>query len=179
MSHRITWNLWTEFQHFLTISGEHFAIYHYAVISHTGRFSTIPAMVAVAAALVLLFMRKRRAGLLDVLAIAIGLICLEFGFWSYLFRWFGWILKNSQEFNGSRFFFLLPLLWMLVFALSLKELTRVKWGSAFTWCLIAIQAVAILEFNTEYKHTANILIGNEKHVYEPSFDRVFCPRSIH
>ncbi len=32
----------------------------------------------------------------------------------------------------------------------------------------------ILEFNTEYKHTVNILIGNEKHVYEPSFDRFFA-----
>ncbi len=172
VSHRITWNRWNDF----SISSDIRRTFRglFTPPFHTGSFSPIPAMVAVAAALVLLFMRKRRAGLLDVLAIAIGLICLEFGFWSYLFRWFGWILKNSQEFNGSRFFFLLPLLWMLVFALSLKELTRVKWGLAFTWCLIAIQAVAILEFNTEYKHTANILIGNEKHVYEPSFDRFFA-----
>ena len=66
------------------------------------------------------------------------------------------------------------MLWMLVFALSVKELKRVRWGLAFAWCLIAIQAFVILEFNTEYKHTANILIGNEKHVYEPSFDRFFA-----
>ena len=172
LSHRMTWNRWND----LSISSDIRRTFRglFTPVFHTGTFSPIPAMVAVAAALVLLFIGKRRAGLLDVLAIAIVIICLEFGFWPHLFHWFGWMVRNSQEFNGSRFFFLLPLLWMLVFALSLKELKRVQWGLAFTWCLIAIQAIVILKFNTEYKHTANILIGNEEHVYEPSFDRFFA-----
>jgi hypothetical protein len=172
VSHRIAYNRWTSF------SISHDIWKTFDIISttnfHTGRFSTIPAIIAFAAALGLLLAGKRRMSLVDVLAIAILLVGLEYGFWAWLFRWFGWILRNSQAFYGSRFFFLLPLLWMLVFALSLKELKRVKWGLAFTWCLIAIQAVVILEFNTEFKHTANILIGNEKHVYEPSFDRFFA-----
>ena len=172
VSHRTTWNRWTSF----SISHDIWKTFDILRTTqfHSGRFSTFPAIIAFAAALGLLFAGKRRMSLVDVLAIVILLVGLEYGFWAWLFRWFGWIFRNSQAFNGSRFFFLLPLLWMLVFALSLKELKRVKWGSAFTWCLIAIQAVVILEFNTEFKHTANILIGNEKHVYEPSFDRFFA-----
>jgi hypothetical protein len=170
VSHRITWNRWNSFG----ISHDIWKTFDILRTTqfHSGRFSTFPAIIAFAAALGLLFAGKRRMSLVDVLAIAILLVCLEYGFWAWLFRWFGWILRNSQAFNGSRFFFLLPLLWMLIFALSLKELKRVKWGLAFTWCLIAIQAVVILGFNTEYKHTGRLLIG--KHVYEPSFDRFFA-----
>lgn len=170
VSHRITWNLWTSF------SISHDIWKTFDIISttnfHTGRFSTIPAIIAFAAALGLLFAGKRRMSLVDVLAIAILLVGLEYGFWAWLFRWFGWILRNSQAFNGSRFHFLLPLLWMLVFALSLKELKRVKWGSAFTWCLMASQVITILSFNTEYRHTFRMLLGG--HVYEPSFERFFA-----
>ncbi len=75
-------------------------------------------MVAIAASLVLLFVGKRRVGLLDGLAIAIVLICLEFGFWSYVFRWFGWILKKLSSVQWKSILILLQLLWMLVFALQ-------------------------------------------------------------
>jgi hypothetical protein len=170
VSHRSTWNRWTDFNVFSNIKRalEILFITQY----HTGSFSSWPVVIAIAGSLALLFARKRRAGLVDVLAIAIGIICLEYGFYDWLARWLGWLVRGSQAFNASRYYFLLPLLWMLVFALSLKELKRGKWGLALTWCLIAIQAAAILQFDIEYKNNVRILIG--KHVYDPSFDRFFA-----
>jgi hypothetical protein len=164
VSNRTSWNRWTD----LNVSSNLRKTFELLPITqyHTGSFSTLPVIVAVGSALVLLVARKRRAGLLDVLAIAIALICLEYGFYD----WLAWLAPRS--FNASRYYFLLPLLWMLVFALSLKELKRDKWGFAIAWCLIAVQAGAILKFNTEYANNVGLLAG--KHVYEPSFSRFFA-----
>jgi hypothetical protein len=170
VSHRTTWNRWTDFNVFSNVRRSLEILF--TTQEHTGSFSTLPVILSVAVALVLLFAKKRRAGLVDVLALAIGLVCLEYGFYDWLALWFGRLVRGSQTFNASRYYFLLPLLWMLVFALSLKELKRVKWGFAITWCLIAIQVAAILKFDTEYTNNVRMLIG--KHVYEPSFDRFFA-----
>jgi hypothetical protein len=164
VSNRSTYNLWTDFnvssnlrKTFQLLPRTQF---------HTGSFSTLPVIVAVGCALVLLVARKRRAGMLDVLAVAIALICLEFGFYD----WLAWLAPRS--FNAGRYYFLLPILWMLVFALSLKELKQVRWGLTLVWCLIAVQALAILKFNTEYKNNVRLLAGRQS--YEPSFNRFFA-----
>jgi hypothetical protein len=106
------------------------------------------------------------------MAVGIGLICLEYGFYDWIVRWFGWLVPGLQTFNASRYYFLLPLLWLLVFAFSVKEFTRLKWGTPIVWCLIAVQACTILRFNTEYANNVRFLVG--KHVYEPSFSRFFA-----
>jgi hypothetical protein len=170
VSHRTAWNRWTDFNvsSNLRRTLELLRTTQY----HTGSFSTLPVIVAIGFAVLLLIARKRRAGVIDALAITIALICLEYGFYDWLVRWFGRLLPGLQTFNASRYYFLLPLLWMLVFAISLKELKRSKWGLAVTWCLIAIQVVTILKFNTEYSNNVRLLLG--KRVYEPSFNRFFA-----
>lgn len=170
VSHRIAWNRWTDFN--LSSNMKRTVQMLFTTQYHTGSFYTLPIIVAAGGALVLLILKKRRAGLLDVLAIGIALICLEYGFYDWLVRWCGWLVPGSQAFNGSRFYFLLPLLWMLVFAMSLKELKRIKWSAPIIWCLIAFQAFAILKFNTEVEDSARLLAG--KVVYEPSFSRFFA-----
>lgn len=158
VSQRTAWNRWTD----LNLSSNLSRTFELLRTTqyHTGSFSTLPLIAAIGLAYLLLLTRKRRAGLLDVLTVAIALICLEYGFYD----WLAWLAPRS--FNGSRYYFLLPTLWMLVLALSLKELNRGKWGFALVWCLIAVQAVAILKYNTEYLNTARLLRG--KFVYEPS-----------
>ena len=170
LSHRTVWNRWTDFDVSLNMKRTLEMLFTTQV--HTGSFSTLPVIAATAGAFVLLVARKRRAGKLDVLAIGIMLICLEYGFYDWLVRWFGWLLPGLQTFNASRYYFLLPLLWMLLFALSLNELKRRKWGLPIAWCLVVIQVFAVLKFNTEYKDSARLLVG--KHVYEPSFSRFFA-----
>jgi hypothetical protein len=172
VSHRTTWNRWTDFT--LSSNMNRTIEMLFTTQYHSGSFSTVPAIVATAGAFVLLVARKRRAGKLDVLAIGIMLICLEYGFYDWLVRWFGWLLPGLQTFNASRYYFLLPLLWMLLFALSLKELKRRKWALPIAWCLVVIQAFAVLKFNTEYKDSARLLVGKHVYVYEPSFSRFFA-----
>lgn len=170
ISHRITWNRWTDWH--LSSNLKRTCEVLFTTQYHTGSFWTLPIIVSVGGALVLVTARKRRAVVLEAIALGIALICLEYGFYDWLVRLFGRLLPGLQTFNGSRFYFLLPLLWMLIFALSLKEFTRRKWGVGVAWCLIAIQTCAILKFNTEYADNLRLLTG--RFVYEPSFNRFFA-----
>jgi Protein of unknown function (DUF6044) len=170
VSHRTTWNRWTDFD--VPSNMKKALEMLFTSQYHAGSFYALPILVAIGGALALLIAGKRRAGLLDVLTIGIALICLEYGFYDWLVRWFAWLVPGLQTFNASRYYFLLPLLWMLVFAISLKELKRGRWGGPIVWCLILIQTFAILKFNTEYKDNVRLLIG--KHVNEPTFSQFFA-----
>lgn len=170
ISHRTTWNRWTDFDLASNIKRtlEILRTTQY----HTGSFSTLPIIASFGGALALLIARRRRAGALDAMAAGILLICLEYGFYDWIVRWCGWLVPGLQTFNASRYYFLLPLLWLLVFTLCMKEFTRLKWGTPVVWCLIAVQACTILRFNTEYANNVRVLAG--KRVYEPSFRRFFA-----
>lgn len=170
VSHRATWNRWTDFDVSSNIKRALEMLF--TTQYHSGSFSTLPIIIATGGAFVLLIAKKRRAGLLTVLVAGIALICLEYGFYDWLVRWFGWLVPALQTFNASRYYFLLPLLWMLLFAVSLKEVRRVRWGIAFAWCLIVIQVFAVLKFNTEYKNNVKLLVG--RRVYEPTFSQFFA-----
>lgn len=164
VSQRTAWNRWTDFSLSSNVrrTYELLCTTHY----HTGSFATWPIIAAIVLALLLLIAKKRRAGMLDVLSITIAVICIEYGFYDWLAR------LAPASFNGSRFYFLLPALWMLVFALCLKELSRWKWLIPVIWFLVAIQAAMILKGNVEYRNNVSLLRG--KQVYEPSFNRFYA-----
>lgn len=170
VSHRTAWNRWTDFN--LSSNAKNAFEMLFTTQYHTGSFSTLPIILAVVGAFVLLIARRRRAGVLDVIAIGIVAICLEYGFYDWIVRLFGHLVPALQSFNASRFYFLLPVLWILLFALSLKELKRGKWGAAIVWALILVQAFAILKFNTEFKNNATLLAG--RHTREPNFKRFYA-----
>jgi hypothetical protein len=171
-SHRSTWDRWTDF-HVLSNMKRAVELL-FTTQYHSGSFSTLPVMAAAAGALLILLAKKRPAGLLVALVTAVALICLEYGFYDWIVLWLGRLVPELQTFNASRYYFLLPLLWMLVFAVSLKELKRGKWGIAIAWCLIIIQTLSVLRFrfNTEYATNLRLLAG--KSVYEPTFNRFFA-----
>ncbi|HLY40614.1 MAG TPA: DUF6044 family protein [Terracidiphilus sp.] len=170
VSHRAAWNRWTNLDLMSNIksAGELLLTTQY----HTGSFVTLPIILAACGAFGLLIARRRRAGVLDMIAIGIALITLEYGLYDWIVLWFGRFIPALRSFNAGRFYCLLPPLWMLLFALSLKELKRGKWGTLVVWCLILIQVPAIMKFDTELKNNAKLLAG--RHVYEPNFRRFFA-----
>ena len=170
VSHRSVWNRWTDLNIHSNLerSVEMFLTTQY----HTGAFRTLPIIVAAVLAFGLVFTSKRRSGVLVFLASAIALICIEFGFFDWLVRWFEWMMPRLHAFNGTRFYFLLPLLWMLLLAVSVQELQRKRWGLFAGWTLLIIQAIVLLKFNTEYANNVKLLAHRQ--VYEPSFKRFFA-----
>lgn len=173
VSHRTVFHRWTDFD--LSSNIKRALRQLFKTQYHSGlndSFSTLPVIIATGGALALLIRKKRRAGLLEVMAVGIVVICLENGFYDWIVRWLGGLLPALHPFNASRFFFLLPLLWMLLFATSLKELQRIKWSVPIAWCLILSQAFAIARINTEYADNLRLLVG--KFVYEPNFRRFYA-----
>lgn len=170
VSHRSVWNRWTDLDLHSNIKRSVQTLF--TTQYHTGAFWTLPIIISAALAFGLLLASKRCSGVLVFLASAIALICIEFGFFDWLVRWFEWMTPRLHAFNGTRFYFLLPLLWMLLLAVSVQELRRKKWGLIAGWTLIMIQAFALLKFNTEYLNNVRLLAGHK--VYEPSFNRFFA-----
>jgi len=170
VSHRTAWNRWTDLG--LSSSIKRTLEMVFTTQYHTGAFSTIPVILAAAGAFVLLIARRRRANLVEVLAIGIFVICLEYGFYDSLVFLFGRLVPALRSFNAGRFYFLLPTLWMLLFAMCLQELKRIKWGVPIVGMLVLIQAFTIVKANAEYKNNVNLLIG--RHIREPNFRRFFA-----
>ena len=172
VSHRTEWNRWTD----LSVSSNIRRTLELGLTTqyHTGSFSTLPAILATGAAFVLLIAKKRRAGVLDVVAVAIAVVCLEYGFYDWIVFVCGRLVPTLKYFNAGRFYFLLPLLWFVLFAMSLKELRRVRWGWVVVWCLIASQAYVIMKLNTECKNNIKLLIGRP--IAQPTFKEFFSQK---
>lgn len=170
VSHRSVWNRWTDLN--LHSNLKRSVDMLFATQYHTGVFCTLPIIVAAVLAFGLLAATKRRSGVLLFLASAIALICIEFGFFDWLVRWFEWMMPRLHAFNGTRFYFLLPLLWILLLAASIQELQRKRWGLFAGWTLLIVQTLLILKFNTEYLNNVRLIAGHK--VYEPSFNRFFA-----
>ena len=169
-SHRTVWNRWTDYhlRSNLKATVEMLLATQY----HSGSYWTVPIILATAAALVLSIAKKRRSGSLITFSAGIVLICLEYGFYDWIVRIFGPVLHGLRTFNAGRFYFLLPMLWLILFALDLKVIKQVRWGRPILWALIAVQLVGILKFNTEYRNNVKLLAG--RHTDEPSFKRFFA-----
>lgn len=170
VSHRTAYNLWKDFD--LSSNLKRTLEILFTTQYHTGTFSTLPVILAAGGAFALLIAKRRRTGLLDVIAIGIVVICLEYGFYDWIALCFGRFLPALRTFTGDRFYFLLPGLWMLLFAMSLKELKRSRWGAPIVWSLILIEAFSIAKANTEYKNNLRLLVGRQ--VHEPNFKRFFA-----
>lgn len=170
VSHRTAFNIWTDFN-LLSNLKRTFTIL-FATQYHTGNFPTLPIILAACGAFALLIARRRHPGLLGIVAMGILVICLEYGFYDWIALCIGRLLPALRSFNADRFYFLLPALWMLLFALSLKELKRSRWGTPIVWSFILIQAFSIAEANAEYKNNVRLLRGRQ--IHEPNFRRFFA-----
>ena len=170
VSHRSVWNRWTDLN--LHSNVKRSVQMLFTTQYHTGAFWTLPIIIAAALAFASLIASKRDSGVLVFLASAVALICIEFGFFDWLVKWFEWMMPRLHAFNGTRFYFLLPLMWMLLLAVSVQELQRYKWSLYAGWALLIIQSLVLLKFNTEYLNNVRLLAGHK--VYEPSFNRFFA-----
>ncbi len=99
---------------------------------------------ALAALAIAAIKKKIPAPLLGLLFLA-GIISLWYGFWFYA----GWDpvkqhISFLREFNFSRFHWLHPLLWYMIFALALKIIAgNIRWRRILALSLIGLQIVVL------------------------------------
>ena len=101
--------------------------------------------ISVALALMIIFYKKSFSAdrLLIILLIITAVISLWYGFWA----WGVWTQLREKvdilrTFEFSRFHWLYPLLWYLIFALALCKIAQsIRWGKAIVLLLIMAQCV--------------------------------------
>jgi hypothetical protein len=143
---------------------------------HTGSFWTAPTIVAAAACFIFLVQKKRQWGSLDMVAVLILLVSLEYGFYDWIVFFFGSFVPALISFDAARFYFLLPMLWCLLLGMCLKELRRNACSAVLIWSLVICQACAILKFNVEFKNNVRLLLGRP--ISEPTYQEFFAQNTF-
>lgn len=118
---------------------------------HAASLQQLVIIPAAALALLIAAIKRIIPGTLLGLLLIAGIISIWYGFWFYD----GWIPIKQQfgflrEFNFSRFHWLHPLLWYLIFALALKIIAGdSRLGKALVMILIVIQIGVLFNYNDE------------------------------
>lgn len=134
---------------------------------HASSLQNLIILPAAVLAIIISLVKRKLPGLLLGLIFLSGIISLWYGYWF----WDGWIPIKQQvgflrEFNFSRFHWLHPLLWYLIFALALKIIAG---KSRLGKVVVAVLLVAQIGF--VFNHNDAIV---EKKAGSPTYAEFFA-----
>jgi hypothetical protein len=137
---------------------------------HAGQFQTYLILLAFALAFALRIIRKQSVKLPLGLIAIITLICFFYGFYTFFVHAFAERAPLLLTFQAHRFYILLPLLWLMLFALALSEIGRVPKFVPFVLILLLGQ-LYLITFSpssgaAEFKNNVKLLSGRE--IYQPT-----------
>ncbi|GAB3708576.1 DUF6044 family protein [Spirosoma flavus] len=140
---------------------------------HAGAFFTVWIGLVAAFSGLLAYRRRntKRFWQLATFLITIGLICLINGFYRFPAVWLG---KGSilQSFQFDRFYFLLPLLWLLLLAIALREFGP---RSYLNGLFLGVQLVIMVAANKEFIANVRKLAGSPQNEEFPSYRAFYSP----
>ena len=138
---------------------------------HTGVFPTVLIMATSIYALT--SRRTERTTFVTAIFIfaAILTICLIHGLNRWLVYWIGNDLPVLKEFQIHRFYFLLPLLWFLLFSLSLR-VVAVRHHAIVVLILISGQLMLILKDSPEWQRNVQLAYGQQ--IDKPTYRQFFA-----
>ena len=127
---------------------------------HTGSFITFAVIIAFIIAFFIAWRKNRLKPIFFWLPMTIVTICLIRGFY-YFLVWslgLGNFISLLKTFGWNRIFFLLPLLWFLLFAVSLNEISKFRGYNVIIYSLLILHLVLIGIENKEYQQNFQQLI---------------------
>ncbi|MCW3125283.1 MAG: hypothetical protein JWO03_941 [Bacteroidetes bacterium] len=156
LSHRLGYNLYMlEKPNLLQSIGDFFVLFFFSHY-HVATFAPIVVMLALGLTL------RKDATLPIILFTAIIVICLFQAFYSYgeyaLMNKFAFI----KSFRFNRFSILLPLIWVLSFALALQAMRRSAFQRYLVMPFIMAQLFIAVYGNDELLHDYRTLLGHQK-----------------
>jgi uncharacterized protein DUF6044 len=139
---------------------ENFFLMLYKTQYHTGTFYVFPIIVAALTAVTIILYSAKYRHTVFYLIFSILLISFLFASYPWLANKFGNNFHLVKTFQFSRFYFLLPAIWIILFAYCVKEMHAVNNKlNLFSLGLIAIQFFIILGCNTEVKKNVQLLLN--------------------
>jgi hypothetical protein len=132
---------------------------------HTGQFWTIFILLP----LVFLALNRKMTGFMWYLAGGIACILLLQFLYPYIILWFGEKITIIKTFQWTRFYWLLPMLWLVFFAVTIERLleSALKLRFFFSIVLMAGLCFSVTSHNRELCWNMGHLIGIKPQI--PSF----------
>ncbi|WP_198045030.1 DUF6044 family protein [Spirosoma montaniterrae] len=159
---------------------------------NTGAFLTLGILGTAGLGAWLAYRRgdRRAVGWLLGLPVLAGLICLLHGFYHYLVVWLGngSLGMNFRVFQFDRFYFLLPTLWFILFAMALRALSGQQRNKPraitssnnirLVSLLLAGQFVVMVYANKEWRINVGKLFGAVTEAEQPSYRAFFAEKQF-
>ncbi len=166
ISHREAYNIFEQqdvgFIQSLLDSVYPFFFAHY----HVGTTVTLPVLIA--AFFALYFFGNNRW--LKYLLLSAAVICLLYGSYIYIAHVFGDMLPFLITFKANRFIILLPLIWMLLLAVSLAKLQGIQKMRLPVTVILCCAFISAFFSNDEWLHNMRQLSGRQ---LKPSYKDFF------
>ncbi|WP_240625484.1 DUF6044 family protein [Spirosoma pollinicola] len=146
---------------------------------NTGAFLTRGILAVTGAGIYLAWQKKdfRALKWLIGLPMLAGVICLIHGVYHYLVIWLGdsSMGLNFRVFQFDRFYFLLPALWFILFAMALRQFkANGGWNRFFLTGLFVTMIVA----NKEWRINIGKMTGYVTEAQQPSFRAFFAEKQF-
>ncbi len=171
VSHRTVWDRWNDFNLLSNMSRAKEVLlnaqYHAGIVP-----AAVILLSALVASIVLAVRKTLNKQFVFVIASIMG-VCMIYGFHDWIVYYCREKLPQLKFFNVSRFTFLLPILFMLLFAIALFEINKVKRLVPLAWGLLAVQLGVCLNANLELKNNLKLLAG--RNIEEPTYHQFFSP----
>lgn len=170
VSHRTVWDRWND----LNLLSNVQRMFDVLLSSqyHAGSISTILIWVCGTVALVQQFLKGKTSGQLVGLVLFIVAVGVVTGFHDWIVYYLEAAIPLLRSFNITRLYFLLPLAFMICFAITLRELVSSRRLLVFGWLAVCAQLLVALNANAEFKINARILAGRS--IEEPTYQAFFA-----
>jgi hypothetical protein len=171
VSHRTVWDRWND----LDLMSNVKRAVDVLVSSqyHAGSIPTVVVWACGIAALIQQFFKRKTDGQLLGLVLFIVAVGGVAGFHDWIVYYLGAAIPLLRSFNITRLCFLLPLAFMLLLAIALREMVSSRRLQAFGWLAVCAQIFFTLNMNAEFKINLKVLAGRS--IEEPTYRAFFAP----
>ena len=172
VSHRTVWERYDDFSILSNIRRTFNIFFHPQY--HGGSFPTIVIMLSSIISFLLTFRNKMSRLNLLFIILSILLICILYGFYDWFVYYFGNIISVFKYYNFSRFTFMLSILWLLLFAINLKQIANNRNFHLYISLALLFQIGLTIDVNKEYKMNLKLLLG--RNIEEPNYSEFFAEK---
>jgi hypothetical protein len=134
---------------------------------HSGKFNTNIIIATCILSIFICYLCKIKTHSLYLCAFAIFIICLLSGFHGMIVYLLGDFFSIFRVFNFSRFYFLLPFLWLVVFSLGLRGMMVSRIMVPFVLLFSFMNIYFIINNNYEIKNNIKLIFS--KKIDQPTF----------
>lgn len=146
---------------------------------HTGTFYTFPIILSVLVAFFTMHHNNRGNPFFFTVLISILAITFFWGFYPFVMYFPNMIIPAIKMFHFDRIYFLLPICWFILFALSLLIIikSRSRYRTWFIYLALLAQLVSVIAANTRFLMNVHAVMYKSMSKYTDMMHVSFFPKN--